>query len=117
MKKNRILYGFASIIFSMSVLFFYQNCSPQKPRDQPLGPLLVVQTALHWRYTSGTVSPPWQYDVEYDIDFMAKTLSISVSKGSAVTGLPSPGTKRRDTAAEREHWGSIFENATVREWR
>jgi hypothetical protein len=51
-------------------------------------------SGLRWTYNNGTVAPPYQYSVSYQVDFQLRQLVISVDKGASVsTSLPTPTTK------------------------
>lgn len=56
--------------------------------------ILERLSSLQWVYSSGSVSPDFQYKVTYQLDFQLRRLVISVDKGPSVTeALPSPATK------------------------
>ncbi|MBL7542635.1 MAG: hypothetical protein JNL11_02415 [Bdellovibrionaceae bacterium] len=51
-------------------------------------------TALNFSYSSGTVSPSYQYSVGYKLDFLRRSVQVSVTKGSSVfVALPTPGVR------------------------
>lgn len=51
-------------------------------------------TALNFSYSSGAVSPAYQYSVGYRLDFLRKSVQVSVTKGaSVVAALPTSGVR------------------------
>ena len=78
------------------VLLALQGCFGS--RDTPDSTLKTLAekavTVLDFNYNNGTVSPDYQYQVSYKVDFQGASLVTSVTKGNSVTeALPTPGTK------------------------
>ena len=122
MKSFKSRMAYFSIILGLVVSF--QNCSPnfntlsnaeKKLDSTPTEPTPFVPeaapavnpetkgyrplagkniSAVRFSYTSGTISPQYQYSVGFKIDFQSKILTINVNKGAEAThDLPLPGSK------------------------
>ena len=90
-------------VLALTALLF-QNCD--KASSQKNDPVYTVNsgnvTAVHWHYSSGTVSPDYHYDVKYFVDLQSQSLTITVSKGSLATGQPLPDSRTLSAAQVEE---------------
>lgn len=51
-------------------------------------------TALHWNFSTGSVAPAYYYVVDFQIDLLGKTRSVTVDQGSSVrVTLPPVGIR------------------------
>ena len=95
-ENRRVVLGL--IIASVCSLLF-QNCSPFKSNsatttlDTEIKTLSDKTVKLNWSKNNGTVSPDYQYQLNYEFDLTNKTFKLSVNKGALVTGQPSAQNK------------------------
>ena len=96
LENRRVIFG---LIVATVCSLLFQNCSPFKSNsadatlDAEIKTLAEKTVKLNWAQGSGTVSPDYQYQLNYEFDFTNKTFKLAVNKGALVTNQPTPQNK------------------------
>jgi hypothetical protein len=94
--RGRLVFG---LMIALVCSLMFQNCSPFKSNsatnisDAEIKTLSDKTVKLNWSKNNGSVSPAYQYQLNYEFDFINKTFKLTVNKGVSVTDQPAPQNK------------------------